>query len=91
MVKLLLAKKTDIIGTLLHTILIVAHILLAVAVRKHYFIKYMNKVNVAGKNGHETDLEMSPGPLGTTTFEKHYIRIMGNPRLGLELWFKTGL
>ena len=34
MVKLLLAEKTDIIGTLLHTILIVAHILLAVAVRK---------------------------------------------------------
>ena len=28
-------------------------------------------------NGHETDLEMSPGPLGTTIFENKYIRIMG--------------
>ena len=29
------------------------------------------------KHGHETDLEMSPGPLGTTIFEEIYIRIMG--------------
>ena len=27
------------------------------------------------KNGHETDLEMSPRPLGTTIFEEIYIRI----------------
>ena len=27
------------------------------------------------KNGHETDLEMSPRPLGTTVFEEIYIRI----------------
>ena len=29
------------------------------------------------KNGHETDLEMSPRPLGTTVFEEIYIRTMG--------------
>ena len=29
------------------------------------------------RNGHKTDLEMSPGPLGTTIFEEIYIRIMG--------------
>ena len=34
-------------------------------------------INEPKKNGHETDLEMSPGPLGTTIFEKNYIRIMG--------------
>ena len=28
-------------------------------------------------NGHETDLEMSPRPLGTTVFEEIYIRTMG--------------
>ena len=43
------------------------------------------------KKCHETDLEMSPGPLGTTIFEKTYIRIMGNPGLRLEIGFKTGL
>ena len=29
------------------------------------------------KYGHETDLEMSPGPLGTKVFEEMYIRTMG--------------
>ena len=29
------------------------------------------------KNGHETDLEMSPGPFGTTAFEENYIQTMG--------------
>ena len=29
------------------------------------------------KKGHETDLEMSPRPLGTTVFEEIYIRTMG--------------
>ena len=29
------------------------------------------------KNGHETDLQMSPRPLGTTVFEAIYIRTMG--------------
>ena len=29
------------------------------------------------KNGHETDLEMSPRPLGTTVFEEINIRTMG--------------
>ena len=37
----------------------------------------VNEVNVAEKNGHETDLEMSPRPLGTTVFEEIYIRTMG--------------
>ena len=29
------------------------------------------------KNGHETDLEMSPRPLGATVFEEIYVRTMG--------------
>ena len=29
------------------------------------------------KNWHETDLELSPRPLGTTDFEEIYIRTMG--------------
>ena len=33
---------------------------------------------IAEKNGHETDLEMSPRLLGTTVFEEIYIRTMGN-------------
>ena len=34
-------------------------------------------VAVVEKNGHETDLEMSPGPLGTTVVEEINIRTMG--------------
>ena len=49
------------------------------------------KWDAVGYNGHETDLEMSPGPLGTTILEKKYIRIMGNLRLRLEIGFETGL
>ena len=35
------------------------------------------QIHVGLKNGHETDLEMSPRPLGTTVFEEIYIRTMG--------------
>ena len=32
---------------------------------------------IGKENGHETDLEMSPRPLGTMVFEDIYIRTMG--------------
>ena len=34
------------------------------------------------KNGHETDLKMSPRPLGTTIFDEIQIRIPWRPRGG---------
>ena len=37
----------------------------------------LHKKYTKNKNGHETDLEMSPRPLGTTVFEEIYIRTMG--------------
>ena len=36
---------------------------------------FLIAVRSIGKKGHETDLEMSPQPLGTTIFEEIYIRI----------------
>ena len=42
-----------------------------------YIYMYIYEVNVAEKNGHETDLEMSSRPLGTSVFEATYIRTMG--------------
>ena len=43
------------------------------------------------QNGHETDLEMSPGPLDTTIFEKKCIRTMGKWSYRSEPGFKIGL
>ena len=40
---------------------------------------------MAQKHGHETDLEISPGSLGTTIFEEIYMQIMGKYRLRLEI------
>ena len=37
------------------------------------------------KNGHETDLEMSPRPLGTTVFEEIYIWTMGKQSYSSEI------
>ena len=41
----------------------------------NYLVKIHKFIIIIDKNGHEMDLEMSPGPLGTTIFEEIYIRI----------------
>ena len=47
----------------------------------------------AAANGHETDLEMSPGPLDTTIFEKKCVRTSckrshrSEPGLKIRLYF----
>ena len=41
--------------------------------------------HVPKKIGHETDLEMSPRPLGTTVFEEIYIRTMGKQSQSSEI------
>ena len=43
------------------------------------------------QNGHETDLEMSPGPLDTTIFEKKRIRTICKRSHRSEPWLKIRL
>ena len=38
-----------------------------------------------GKKCHETDLEMSPRPLGTTVFDEIYVRTMGKQSYSSEI------
>ena len=43
----------------------------------YYFLSLQVQACFLKRNRHETDLEMSPGPLGTTVFEEIHIRTMG--------------
>ena len=44
-----------------------------------------NQPSIYQNNGHKTDLEMSPRPLGTTVFEEIYIRTMGKQSYSSEI------